>query len=177
MRTHSPGGFTLIELLVTMSVAVILLTVAVPAFQTFVLNSRRVALANELVLALTYAKSEAVKRGIQVTVCSRQDDTTCAGSTTWDAGWLVFVDNDDDGVIDTGDTPPDVVLQVHPSLPAGSTLRAAADQRVTFDPTGFTPGFNDTFRLCDGRGTAEGRSIVVSAQGRVRTAAGTASCP
>ena len=173
MRMRSTRGFTLVELMVTLAIAAILLTVAVPGFQSFILNARRTTLANDLVLALAYAKSEAVKRGVRVTVCSRQDDTTCAGSTTWDTGWLVFVDNNGDGVIDSGD----LVLQVYPSLPSGSTLRAATDQRVTFQPTGFSPGFNDTIRLCDARGTTEGRSIVVSLQGRVRTASGAASCP
>ena len=174
MRMRSARGFTLVELMVALSIAALLLMVAVPSFQTFVLNARRTTLANDLVLALAYAKSEAVKRGVQVTVCSRQDDTTCAGSITWDNGWLVFVDNDDDGVVDT---PPEVVLQVYPPLPTGSTLRAASDQRVTFDPTGFTPGYNDTFRLCDARGTTEGRRIVVSLQGRVTTSLNPGSCP
>lgn len=177
MRMRRAGGFTLVELMVVLSIAAILLTVAVPGFQSFILNARRTTLANDLVLALAYAKSEAVKRGVRVTVCSRQDDATCAGSTTWDSGWLVFVDNDHDGVIDAGDTPPDVVLQVYPPLPSGSTLRASADQRVTFQPTGFSPGFYDTLRLCDSRGATEGRSIVVSPPGKVRTDSGTASCP
>ena len=176
MHMHMPKGFTLVELMVAVSIAVILLTVAIPGFQSFVLNARRTALANDFVLALTYAKSEAVKRGVRVTVCSRQDDATCADSTTWDTGWLVFVDNDGDGTVDGGGTTPDLVLQIFPALPGGSTLRAG-DRRVTFQSTGFSPGFNNTFRLCDSRGTAEGRAIVLSLQGRVRTEAGTASCP
>lgn len=177
MRMRSARGFTLVELMITLAIAVILLTVAVPGFQSFILNARRTMLANDLVLALAYAKSEAVKRGVRVTVCSRQDDTTCAGSTTWDTGWLVFVDNDGDGVVDASDTPPDLVLQVYPPLPTGSTLRATTDQRVTFQPTGFSPGFNFTFRLCDARGRTEGRRIVVSLQGRVSTGPNPASCP
>jgi type IV fimbrial biogenesis protein FimT len=173
MHTHMPKGFTLVELMVAVSIAVVLLTVAIPGFQSLVLNARRTALANDFVLALTYAKSEAVKRGVRVTVCSRATDATCADSTNWDTGWLVFVDNNGDGIVDGGDT----VLQVFPALPGGSTLRAGARERATFQSTGFSPGFNDTFRLCDVRGTAEGRGIVLSPQGRVRTEAGTASCP
>ena len=176
MRMRSAGGFTLVELMVVLSIAAILLTVAVPGFQSFILNGRRTTLANDLVLALAYAKSEAVKRGVRVTVCSRQDDATCAGSTTWDSGWLVFVDNDGDGVVDGADTPPDVVLQVYPPLPNGITLRAAVVQGVTFRSTGFSANL-DTLRLCDPRGTTEGRSIVISSPGMVRTASGTASCP
>lgn len=131
-------GFTLIELLITLSIAVILLTVAIPSFRDFLLNSRLSAQTNELVLALTLAKSEAVKRGSLVTVCSRSTNTACAGSTTWDSGWLVFVDGGVAGTVDGAD----VVLQVGPELTGGNTLRSGL-QRVTFQNTGFSPGFGE----------------------------------
>lgn len=167
------GGFTLIELLVTLSIAVVLMTLAVPSFLDFIRNNRLTAQANDLVLALAYAKSEAVKRGVRVTVCSRASDTTCAGSTTWDDGWLVFVDTNGNGTADMGEE----IRQVRGPLEGGNTLRAGARTRVTFQATGFSPGFNDTFRLCDARGTADARQIVLSAQGRVTTTIGTTACP
>lgn len=170
---RSQGGFTLIELLVSLSIAVILMTVAVPNFMDFIRNNRLTAQANDLVLAFAYAKSEAVKRGVRVTVCSRQNDTTCAGSTIWDSGWLVFVDNDGGGTVNGAD----VVLQVRAPLDGSNTLRAGTRQRVTFQSTGFSPGFNDTFRLCDSRGTAVARQLVISQQGMVTMTTGTAACP
>ncbi len=166
-------GFTLIELLITIAVATILLTVAAPNFRDFLLNSRVTTQTNEFVLALAYAKSEAVKRNSPVTACSRNNNTTCANSTTWDTGWLVFADTDADGTVDAGE----VVLQVRAPLEGNNTLRAGARQRVTFRNTGFTPGFNDTFNLCDSRGAANGRNIVVSAQGRVTSQVGAVACP
>lgn len=175
----SQGGFTLIELLVTISIAVILMTIAIPNFMDFVRNNRLSGQANDFVLACAYAKSEAVKRSVRVTVCSRQNDTTCAGSTTWDNGWLVFVDNNPNeagnvaGTVDGSDT----ILQVRAPLEGGNTLRAGGNLRITFQTTGFSPGFNDTYRLCDSRGTAVARQLVISQQGRVTTTTGTASCP
>lgn len=177
MRIGGASGLTLVELMVTLAIAVILLAVAVPSFQDFILNARRTALANELVLALTYAKSEAVKRGVTVTVCSRLDDSTCAGRTTWDGGWLIFVDLDNDGVVDAAAPPPEEVLQVRPALPAGSTCRTANLRRVTFQATGFSPGYADSFRLCDQRGVAQGRQVIISLTGRVRTGISPSSCP
>lgn len=169
----SERGVTLIELLVTLSIAAVVLTLAIPNFRDFLLNSRLTSQTNEFVLALASAKSEAVKRGTLVTVCSRATDTSCAGSTTWDTGWLVFVDGDVAGTVDG----TDIVLQVYSTLEGNNTLRAGARQRVTFQNTGFSSGFNDTFRLCDARGTATARSIVVSQQGRVTSAIGTLACP
>ena len=104
------GGFTLIELLVTISIAVILMTIAIPSFMDFVRNNRLSGQANDLMLAFAYAKSEAVKRSVPVTVCSRQNDTTCAGSATWDDGWLVFVDNNRSGTRNG----TEAILQVRP---------------------------------------------------------------
>lgn len=49
MTDASKRGFTLIELLVTLAVAAILLTVAVPNFQMFVVNNRMASQANDII--------------------------------------------------------------------------------------------------------------------------------
>jgi type IV fimbrial biogenesis protein FimT len=167
-------GLTLIELLVTIAILAILLSIAVPNFITFVQNSRLIGQTNDLVTSLNYARSEAIKRGVRVSVCSRLDNTTCssAGVFNWDAGWLVFVNPNNNAVADAGET----VLQVRQPLEYGNTLRTAVRQRVTYQSSGYS-GNADTFRLCDSRGTARGRAIVVSLQGRVSTSTGTTACP
>ena len=52
------------------AVAGFLLTVAVPSFQTVVADQRSTASINELVEAMVLARSEAIKRGENVTVCA-----------------------------------------------------------------------------------------------------------
>ncbi|CAH1903697.1 Type IV fimbrial biogenesis protein FimT [Candidatus Nitrotoga sp. HW29] len=167
-------GFTLVELLVTIVILAILLSIAVPNFITFVQNSRLVGQTNDLVTSLNYARSEAIKRGVRVSVCSRLDNTTCSGATVvnWDTGWLVFVNPNNNAVADAGE----MVLKVRQALENGNTLRTAGMQRVTYQSSGFS-GNADTFRLCDSRGTTSGRAITVSLQGRVSTSTGTTACP
>ena len=166
-------GFTLVELMVTLIVAAILLTVGVPSFIETIRRSRTISQANELVTALNLARSEAVKRGMQVTV-SRT-------GTEWEDGWQVFVDADGDGSLDSG---VDTLLQDYAALSEGYTLRTGGNftDWVAYLPTGLNDASgslnNDTFRLCtDEQDTAKGRSIRVNAVGRVWVEEGTNSCP
>ena len=54
------NGFTLIELLTTMSIAAILVTMAVPGLKSFTLNSRQTAGINELVSGMHLARNTAI---------------------------------------------------------------------------------------------------------------------
>lgn len=162
-----PRGFTLIELLVTIAIVAILVTVAVPNFRIFLINSRMASQANELVTSFSLARSEAVKRGANVQVCASSNGSTCVGSgTTWAQGWIV---RDAAGVI-----------QVQQALGGGSTLVAGADigHTVTYMPDGrttigtaATPA-STTLTLCPpSPAAANGRAIQVDRNGRARVAA------
>ncbi len=84
MKEHA--GFTLIELMVTVSVLAILLGIGVPSFRAMIEGNRITTVANDLVSGLQFARSEAVKRGANVTLCSTNDQSTCSG--TWVEGWV-----------------------------------------------------------------------------------------
>lgn len=150
-------GFTLIELLVTLAIAAILLAVAVPGFQGFLLQGRLTGHTNDLVLAMAYARSEAVKSGVGVEVCASSDASTCTGE--WGDGWIVRSSSGQ-------------VLQVHTGYQGA--ICATADSAV-FSSTGF-PAAGITFDLYDSRGIADGRRIVVSAQGMTTTTTGASTC-
>ncbi len=116
-------GFTLIELLVTMSVLAILLAVAVPAMQNFTIRSRLVAVNNDLMTAINFARSEASKRATTVSVCKSSTLTSCGGS--WSDGWIVFVNTDDDSpaAVDEDET----ILRVYQGVPNGYSLNATGN--------------------------------------------------
>ena len=118
MKKHT--GFTLVELMVALAVFAIMTMFAVPNMRSFMQNSKAVTHTNQLITALNYSRSEAVKRRTRVVVCAfNTAQNACSTSTIpWDAnGWMVFDDRDNDGVYDVDDgdgiveTGEDVLLK------------------------------------------------------------------
>ena len=113
------NGFTLIELAVTLTVASILAVIAVPSYKQFVESGRLTAATNDFVGDLSYARIEAMKRGpsAQMGVCASADGASCAAApTTWNAGWIIFVDADASGTYNTAGG--DAILKIHDALPS-----------------------------------------------------------
>lgn len=55
-------GFTLLEFLVVVAIMGITLAIGLPSFQSFINNNRLTSSANDMVTALNYARSEAIKQ-------------------------------------------------------------------------------------------------------------------
>ncbi|QDF98332.1 hypothetical protein CJ010_18200 [Azoarcus sp. DD4] len=73
------GGFTLVEMMVVLAVLGILFGIAVPASQSFLTSTRLTTAANDVLLGLTLARSEAVRRNTTVFFCL----------STTNGGWSV----------------------------------------------------------------------------------------
>ncbi|SFP82002.1 type IV fimbrial biogenesis protein FimT [Nitrosomonas cryotolerans] len=172
MRRVANQGFTMVELMVALSVAGILLTVALPSYQVFVQDTRLLTQSNHFTSAVMLTKGEAVKRGRSATICPSTDGVACTGGTNWSNGWIVFADEDGDGVVDTGEE----VIQVGAPLTGDNQLISGVRTRVTFAASGFSLGFNDTFSLCDSRGATYSKVLIINNQGRLRAETGTGVC-
>ncbi|MFI8744898.1 GspH/FimT family pseudopilin [Pseudomonas sp. NPDC077186] len=77
-------GFTLIELLITLALLGIILGLAMPAVTDFAIKQRVSSQANEMMLSLAFARSEALKLNQDVRVIPRTG--TASG---WSDGWCV----------------------------------------------------------------------------------------
>jgi type IV fimbrial biogenesis protein FimT len=118
-----------------MTIVGIVVGIAVPSYR-YVTNSNRVsAEINQLLGDMQYARSEAVKEGAYVSVCSSSDGATCLSSTTWSTGWIVFSDVNGNGTLDTGDQ----LLRAQPAINANDTLSASNSAKwITFNREGFS---------------------------------------
>ncbi len=159
------NGFTLIELMVSLAIVAILATVAVPSFTETIKNNRLVTQVNLLAGSLALARSEAIKFGAPATVCvnNAQPALTCSG-TDWDEGWMVWVDINNDTVIDPGEE-----RQFVAALPNSMTFTSSTGTtQFVYSAQGTAD--SGVLELCDDRSGETGRQIRVSATGRPNTA-------
>lgn len=164
---RSASGFTLIEMIITIMVMGILLGIGVPSFVDTVRNHRIASASNAFVTSLITAREESRKRGVQVSLCIRATDTSCAtGADDWSAGWLMFTDD----LAPTGnvDAPTDVVLKV---FQGGDVSMKAGAGTITFAPQGAlaTETITVTAKGCTGTNM---RTIEVAPSGRVSSTRG-----
>ena len=168
------NGFTLLELMVVLAIAGVLFAVGIPAMGDFIRNSRITAAANDVMAALHFTRSEAVKRRMPVTLCTSANalnaNPTCAASPLL-TGWIAFVDLNQSGQVDAGE----VVLLQHEAMNPQITARASVNPfRVTYLMNGFALNPNAAqLVLCDARGNepsagelSSARGILVSVTGR-----------
>ena len=75
------AGFTLAELMIAIAVLGIILGIAVPSMQSFILNQRVRSASFDLTSDFLFARSEATKRNANVTIA--------ANGGSWQNGWIV----------------------------------------------------------------------------------------
>lgn len=174
------SGFNLMELMVALAVAGMLLGLAVPNFREFVRNSRLTSASNDLLASIQLARNEAVKRQQPVAVCATSDPNAsppvCSGGAF--TAWVVWVDADNDWVIDNVAAEP--VLSRQQALHDTLTVRSDNNGRVKYQPIGFlspaSGGITPSTRvvICDERGTdvsigaSAARAIEIAPTGRAR---------
>ena len=147
MKKHA--GFTLIEMMIVIALLGILLTMAVPAFQSTIASSRATAVTNDLVSALQLARSEALKQRWPITVCrGNAAGTDCDNGADWSSRWLV--------------RSPDRVLQVWPASRATVGIANAVNNSVAFAATGVSGAANFCIQVEESE-----RQVNVNATGRV----------
>ena len=134
-------GYTIIELAIVMTIVAILTAIGVPSFKYVTASNRIASEINGLLGDMQFARSEAVKEGQTVTVCaSATPYTQCTGSpggSSWQNGWIVFLDANGNKTVDAGEA----ILRVQPAFSGTDTFVAnpATFVAITYNRMGYAP--------------------------------------
>ena len=141
-------------------------------------NNQLSAGTNELVSALILARSEALKRSQNVSVCASTSQTSCSGSD-FATGWLVFVDcsSPPNGILDNsvdcngdGDTSDpgdkDTIVKVHGPISGMSITKTGDASFQSFNFAGRSA--TSTFTVTPDSGSNT-KQVSISLTGRLQT--------
>lgn len=159
---NAQTGFTIIELMVVVAVLAIVATVAVPSFQQVIENNRLATESNRLVSTMSFARSEAVRVGDDVSLSAKSSD--------FNNGWCVHL-----GTACDSNAGNEILRQFE----GGQVDYTAAANTLTFNARGEMT--NTSFKVsidpdnCATGAVDKRRTISVSLSGRASIQKG--NCP
>ena len=188
MKACHINGFTLQEMIVTLVIASVLLVIAAPNLRVFLQKNHMAAQVNLLLADLHRARSEAIKRRTQVTVCRLDGSSTapkCASGDGkgWEVGWVVFSDGNDNSVIDADEGEELLSIQKIEAKDLTIYGRSGAGDKIRFPASGLSIAlgnnwFFDELVFCDSRikdflvDKKDARVIKVFKYGQMRVTSG-----
>jgi type IV fimbrial biogenesis protein FimT len=162
-RMHS-SGFTVIEVMIAVAVLAVLISLAAPGFQSFIVSTRLTGQVNDLIATLSLARSEAAARGRTAQVCQAASATSCsstAGDNGWASGYIVWADTNGNSAMASTE-----IIKYIPPLDGGVSVTASNSGPIAFRAFGGLVGSSTwTFTFCS-PGEVRGREITVPATGR-----------
>ena len=173
------SGFTLVEMMIVIVVMAIAFSLAIPSFNGMIQRNRIAVQVNDFLLAVNFARSEAMRRGSQVTVQSA--DNGAESANEFGNGYCVQIGAPGDSGFSTSCTysagrcspiqMAGCVLRDFEPLTGTSSLDSEENSSaITFGSLGeLSANTVQNLDMCDSRGLADGRRIVVSLIGRSRS--------
>lgn len=176
-------GFTVIELLVVIAILGVLAALAAPSFTETIKRYRVNSIRDNMTSAIQLAKSDAIRRRLPVTLLRTTGcGVTLSTVSDWDCGWQMFVDANNNGLLDTGET----VLQEF-TIPSGYHLTndsATAGAAISVSRFGQPATVATTTSILkrfvvsppEGSAGAATSTVCIFPGGRVTAQKGTAAC-
>ena len=157
MRQATNRGVTLLELCFGLAIVALVAGFAAPGFQASLRAAAVRAAAFELLAGLERTRADSIIESRVGTWCAVDVAGNCAAARIATRAWRAALD---------GTAQPAPLLH---TLPAGVVVHASRNP-LRFWPDALA-GSTGTLTICDERGIAAPRSIVVSQNGRARIAA------
>jgi type IV fimbrial biogenesis protein FimT len=171
MFSKRSAGFTLTELAIVMSIVAILMAIGMPSFKYVTTSNRISTELNGLLGDMQYARSQAIKEGLPVTVCSSVNGTQCDQVNTWQSGWIVFLDSDNNQSVGANEA----IIRTQTAFSSSDTFVPSAGSftAITFNREGYAKTQNPgtvTLELHDSTSnTAWTRCLAITPVGMLST--------
>lgn len=172
-------GLTLVELMAAVAILAVLLSLGAPSLGEALARYRMRIAVHDLASAMSLARTEAMGRGVSVTVCPLAASPVGSCGENYARGWQVFSNLDRDGELDAAADEP---IRVFSPLPKGYAVTNRQGTRVVTDRITWYPDGsarkNLTLLVCaPGRVGADSHAVVLNLVGRARVARGEGRCP
>lgn len=156
-------GYNLLELLVVI-VLLIMTTLMISAQWVEWLNITATAIqVNQLIAAINFARSEAIKHNVSVSLCPSTDGISCQGN--WHEGYLVFIDKGQQSHVPN----PASLLRVYRRTAQQGRIIWHGKGVFQVHPIGLAMAHNSHFSYCPpNKDIRYAREIIISTTGRVR---------
>ena len=174
----SQSGLSLIELLTGLAIFGLLIGLGVPSYRDWIASRQLANHAEYLAETLNLTRSEAVRRGMRVNLCKSRDRKHCDDTATWEAGWIMFADENRDGQVESDES----VIRVEGPARDQITVRGnrpVADY-VSYTNFGYARTLNGalqmgTFVVC--KPGQKAINVVLANSGRARIDRTALPCP
>lgn len=138
-RGSGGRGFTLIEAAIVLVIFAAVMSVGAPSFMSVVSRNSAMAAESDFVGAVSYARSESMRRGVSVVVTP----AVATQGISYANGWTIFADTNGDGVQEAGEPQ----LRTEPPAHTGVSFSSAA--AIGFTPQGYiTSGTTQSYKVC-----------------------------
>ncbi|TVZ38376.1 type IV fimbrial biogenesis protein FimT [Alteromonadaceae bacterium 2753L.S.0a.02] len=158
-------GLTLIDLMISVSIFLIIVTIAIPAFNSLLKRNLQRESTQSLIHLINFTRLQAVETGVEAVMCPSADTIEC--ESDWNLPIMVF--NDSDGDRARSESEP---LLKHLTIVNGRETLSWSSFRdrdyLHFNEEGTTDYQNGTFYYCNGDDTEYKAQVIVSKAGRAR---------
>ncbi len=168
---HKSQGLTFVELLLVVFIAMIVMTMGVPSFQSLIENFEQRNTRSTLYSHLTFARSQAVKLNTDVTICPVDSSNSNTCSNDWEnLPITLFIDDASNSALSATD---DLLKQMDPMASKGSLAvkqgNSGSVNRIVFSPDGLASS-NADFTYCSQAGNSKfGIKLALSGRSRMMT--------
>jgi type IV fimbrial biogenesis protein FimT len=157
------NGFTFVELMITIAIAAILMALALPNFNSFLVDTRVDNEISQLQRLLLSARNTAINTEQTVTICPLSAINIC--DNNWQNAISVFIDIDADSIYEP--TTDERLIAVKAEIESNDALQYGQNS-IVYTPTGrIQGGVSATpFSYCPLDYVDKSRGITVSTSGR-----------